>query len=106
MFFISFSLRNNYQPEESGVDMSSPVHPVAPPLLLPAVANRFELRCQSQATDAIVLQNLSLSSVSSCAATISPWKRDNFTNGSQTGSVLTWVSFKETQSQYFLGLNT
>ena len=28
--------------------------------LLSAIANRFELRCQSKATDAIVLQNLSL----------------------------------------------
>ena len=30
--FMSFSLRNEYRPEESGVDMSTPVHPVAPPL--------------------------------------------------------------------------
>ena len=31
MFLISFLLRNKYQPEESGVDMSTPVHPVVPP---------------------------------------------------------------------------
>ena len=31
MFFTSFLLRNIYQPEESGVDMSTPVHPMAPP---------------------------------------------------------------------------
>ena len=30
--FMSFLLRNEYRPEESGVDMSTPVHPVAPPL--------------------------------------------------------------------------
>ena len=29
---MSFLLRNEYRPEESGVDMSTPVHPVAPPL--------------------------------------------------------------------------
>ena len=29
---MSFLLRNEYRPEESGVDMSNPVHPVAPPL--------------------------------------------------------------------------
>ena len=32
MFLTSFLLRNEYRPEESGVDMSTPVHPVAPPL--------------------------------------------------------------------------
>ena len=34
MIFISFLLWNKYRPEESGVDMdmSTPVHPVAPPL--------------------------------------------------------------------------
>ena len=31
--FTSFLLRNEYRPQESGVDMSTPVHPVAPPLL-------------------------------------------------------------------------
>ena len=30
---MSFLLRNEYGPEESGVDMSTPVHPMAPPLL-------------------------------------------------------------------------
>ena len=30
--FMSFFLRNEYLLEESGVDMSTPVHPVAPPL--------------------------------------------------------------------------
>ena len=30
---MSFLLRNEYLPEESGVDISTPVHPVAPPLL-------------------------------------------------------------------------
>ena len=30
---MSFLPRNEYRPEESGVDMSTPVHPVAPPLL-------------------------------------------------------------------------
>ena len=30
--FMSFLLGNEYRPEESGVDMSSPVNPVAPPL--------------------------------------------------------------------------
>ena len=29
---MSFLLGNEYRPEESGVDMSSPVNPVAPPL--------------------------------------------------------------------------
>ena len=33
MFFISFLLRNKYRPEESAVDMSTPVHPVVPPLI-------------------------------------------------------------------------
>ena len=33
MLFISFLLRNKCRPEESGVDMSTLVHPVAPPLL-------------------------------------------------------------------------
>ena len=32
---MSFLLRNEYGPEESGVDMSTPVHPVAPPLFHP-----------------------------------------------------------------------
>ena len=32
MIFMSFLLRNEYRPQESGVDMSTPVHPVAPPL--------------------------------------------------------------------------
>ena len=32
--FTSFLLRNEYRPEESEVDMSTPVHPVAPPLAL------------------------------------------------------------------------
>ena len=31
---MSFSLGNEYRPEESGVDTSSPVHPMAPPLIL------------------------------------------------------------------------
>ena len=30
--FMSFLFGNGYLPEESGVDMSTPVHPVAPPL--------------------------------------------------------------------------
>ena len=30
--FMSFLLGNGYRPEESGVDMSTPVHPVAPSL--------------------------------------------------------------------------
>ena len=30
--FMLFLLMNEYRPEESGVDMSTPVHPVAPPL--------------------------------------------------------------------------
>ena len=30
---MSFLLRNEYLPEESGVDISTPVHPVAPPLM-------------------------------------------------------------------------
>ena len=30
--FMSFLLRNEYLLEESGVDMSTPVHPVVPPL--------------------------------------------------------------------------
>ena len=32
MFLISSFLRNKYLPEKSGVDMSTPVHPMAPPL--------------------------------------------------------------------------
>ena len=32
--FMSFLLGNGYLPEESGVDMSTPVHPLAPPLRL------------------------------------------------------------------------
>ena len=32
--FMSFLLRNEYLLEESGVDMSTPVHPVVPPLPL------------------------------------------------------------------------
>ena len=32
MTFMSFLLRNEDRPEESWVDMSTPVHPVAPPL--------------------------------------------------------------------------
>ena len=32
--FMSFLLRNEYWPEENGVDMSTPVHPVAPPLVV------------------------------------------------------------------------
>ena len=31
--FMPFLLRNEYRPEESGVYMSTPVHPVSPPLL-------------------------------------------------------------------------
>ena len=32
--FMSFLLRNEYLLEENGVDMSTPVHPVAPPLVV------------------------------------------------------------------------
>ena len=38
MIFISFLLWNKYCPEKSGVDMSTPVHPVAPPLRAAAAA--------------------------------------------------------------------
>ena len=31
--FMSFLLKNEYRLEESGVDMSTPVHPLAPPLV-------------------------------------------------------------------------
>ena len=33
MFFMSFLLRNKFRSEECGVDMSTPVSPMAPPLL-------------------------------------------------------------------------
>ena len=35
--FMSFLLGNGYLPEESGVDMSTPVHPVAPPLFVTVI---------------------------------------------------------------------
>ena len=41
MSFISFLLRNKYRPEESGVGMSTPVHPMAPPLVPFLKGKRF-----------------------------------------------------------------
>ena len=39
--FISFLLRNKYRPGESRLDMSTPVHPVAPPLVPFRLHKRF-----------------------------------------------------------------
>ena len=48
--FMSFLLGNRYRPEESGVDMSTPVHPVAPPLLVAvAIASVVEISLQGGA---------------------------------------------------------
>ena len=33
MIFMSFSLSSEYRPEECVVDVSTPVHPVAPPFV-------------------------------------------------------------------------
>ena len=40
MIFMSFLLRNEYRPEESGVDMSTPVHP-SPPRGVALVSNKY-----------------------------------------------------------------
>ena len=50
--FISFLLKNENQPEESGVDMSTPVHPVVPPLAACNHANLLNSLLKTQKNSA------------------------------------------------------